>query len=108
MELSEQFLKKVIGDYFKSEFTKILPEIIKDVVKSNPLFVGQEFISIQTAMERYNLSRKTIYNYHNRGYILLHTTEGKTFVSVLELETHIRNHPLPKKVDYGNVIVKSA
>lgn len=96
MEMSEQFLRRVIGDYFKSEFTKILPEVIKDVVKSNPLFAGQEFVHIQTAMERYNLSRKTIYNYHKRGYITLHTTEGKTFVSILELEVHIRNHPLPR------------
>lgn len=99
MEMSEQFLKRMITDYFKSEFSKVLPEIIKESVKSNPLFVGQEYVHIQTAMQRYNLSRKTLYNYHKRGYITMHTTEGKTFISILELETHIRNHPLPRKED---------
>lgn len=100
MELTDQFLKKVFGDYFKSEFSKILPEVIREAVKGNPLFIGQEFISIKSAMIRYTLSRKTIYNYHNRGHITLHTSDGKTFISILELEAHIRNNPLPKKGDH--------
>jgi len=99
MELAEPFLKKLIGDYFKSEFSKILPKVVQEAVKDNPLFIGQEFIHIQAAMERYNLSRKTIHNYHNRGYITLHSTEGKTFVSVPQFEAHIRSHPLPRKMD---------
>lgn len=102
MELTDQFLKKVFGDYFKSEFSKILPEVIREAVKGNPLFIGQEFISIKSAVIRYNLSRKTIYNYHNRGHITLHTSDGKTFISIVELETHIRNNPLPRKDDQAS------
>jgi ACT domain-containing protein len=61
----------MIWEYFKGEFSKILPEVVKDVIKNNPLFVGQEFVSVKAAMNRYNLSRRTIYNYHNGGYITL-------------------------------------
>ncbi len=97
MELTDQFLRKMVGEYFKGEFSKILPEVVKEVIKDNPLFIGQEFVSIRKAMERYDLSRRTIYNYNNRGYITLHSSEGKTFVSVLQLEEHIRKHPIPRK-----------
>ncbi len=97
MELTDQFLRKMVGEYFKAEFSKILPEVVKEVIKDNPLFIGQEFVSIRTAMERYDLSRRTIYNYNNRGYITLHSSEGKTFVSVLQLEEHIRKHPIPRR-----------
>lgn len=102
MELTDQFVKKIFGDYFKSEFSKILPEVIRETIKANPLFIGQEFISIKNVMIRYNLSRKTIYNYHNRGHITLHTSDGKTFISIVELEAHIKNNPLPRKGDQAS------
>lgn len=103
VELTDQFLKKLLADYLKSEFSKILPDVIREAVRGNPLFIGQEFISIKSAMIRFNLSRKTIYNYHNRGHVTLHTSDGKTFISIVELEAHIRNNPLTRKSDQTRI-----
>ena len=89
MELSKQFLKEVFGNYLETAFAQMLPSIIKDAIQNNDLFVGQDFVSIEEATRRYHLSRKTIYNYHKKGYITLHTSDGKTFVSIRELEAHI-------------------
>jgi hypothetical protein len=96
MELSKQFLKEVLGNYLESTFSKLLPDIIRESVKGSEFFIGQDFISIEEVVRRYNLCRKTIYNYHNKSYITLHSSEGKTFVSIKELEAHIRKNPLPR------------
>ena len=96
MELSKQFLREVLGNYLEGTFSKVLPEIIKEAVENSDMFLGQDFISLEEAVRRYNLCRKTFYNYHNKGYITLHSSEGKTFVSVRALEAHIRRNPLPR------------
>lgn len=96
MELSKQFLKEVLGNYLETAFSQMLPSIIQDAIKNNDLLVGQDFVSIEEAARRYSLCRKTIYNYHKKSYITLHSSEGKTFVSIRELEAHIRKNPLPR------------
>ena len=96
MELSKQFLKEVLRNYLETAFSQMLPSIIQDAIKNNDLLVGQDFVSIEEAARRYSLCRKTIYNYHKKSYITLHSSEGKTFVSIRELEAHIRKNPLPR------------
>jgi len=96
MELSNQFLKEVLGKYLESAFSKLLPEIIKEALKKSEVFIGQDFVSIEEATRRYNLCRKTLYNYHNKNYITLHSSGGKTFVSIRELESHIKQNPIPR------------
>jgi hypothetical protein len=96
MEFSKQFMKDVLSAYFKSSFSKHLPAAIDEALANNDLFVFQNFVPLKEASRRYSLSRKTLYNYHNRGYITLHSSEGKTFVSVRDLEAHINRNPLPR------------
>jgi hypothetical protein len=98
MEINDQFLRRIIGEYFKTEFSKVMPEIIRDACKNNSLFIGQDLIAIDEVIRRYSLSRRTLYNYHHQGFITLCSSNGKTFLSVKELENHIRNHPLARNV----------
>ena len=95
MNIKDEFLKQLFENYFQKSLGELLPTILKESIKKT--VVRQEFISLNKAIKKYNLSRKTLYNYHERKYITLHTTEGKTFVSVIELEDHIRKNPLPRK-----------
>jgi hypothetical protein len=98
MEISKQLLKEMLGSYLKTTFSEILPELIKESLKHSDLLIGQDFLCLEEACTRFRLCRKTLYNYHNKGYITLHTSEGKTFVSIRELEGHIRKHPLPRNL----------
>jgi ACT domain-containing protein len=98
MEFSKHLMKEMLGAYFETTFSKILPELLAEALKGNDLFVAQDFVSIEEATRRYNICRKTLYNYHNKQYITLHSSEGKTFVSIRELEAHIRKHPLPRNL----------
>ena len=98
MEFSKQLMKEMLGSYLETTFCKILPSLVKEAIEGNDLFVGQDFVSIDEATKRYNLCRKTLYNYHNKEYITLHSSEGKTFVSIRELEAHIRKNPLPRNL----------
>lgn len=83
----------------KTTFKELLPSLLKEVLLSNELFVGQDFVSIEEATRRYSICRRTIYNYHKRGYITLCSSEGKTFVSIREIENHIRKNPLARGSD---------
>jgi ACT domain-containing protein len=96
MEFSKQFFKEMFGSYLETAFSNLLPGILKEALNKNDLLVGQDFVSLEEAVRRYNLCKKTLYNYHNKRYITLHSSEGKTFVSIRELETHIRKNPLPR------------
>lgn len=98
MDFSKQLLKEMLGSYLESKFSDILPELITKALQGSDLWIGQDFISLDEASKRYSLCRKTLYNYHNRGYITLHSSEGKTFLSIRELEAHIKNHPLPRNL----------
>jgi hypothetical protein len=95
MEFSKQLMKELLGSYLETTFSKVLPGLISEAIQSNDLFIAQDFVSVQEAIRRYSLCRKTLYNYHNKGYITLHSSGGKTFVSIRELEAHIKKHPLP-------------
>lgn len=97
MKLDDKVLKEILETYFQSSFGNILSAVVQDVVSNNKLFVGQDFIPLKEAMRRYQLSRRTMYNYHCKKYITLYTSEGKTFVSLSELENHIKCNPLPRK-----------
>lgn len=97
MRLNEEFLKELLENYFQRSLSYILPTVVRDVVSKNTLFLGQDFIPLKEVTRRYQLSRRTIYNYHSKKYITLYTSEGKTFLSVRELESHIKNNPLPRK-----------
>lgn len=98
MDFSKQLMKEMLGAYLETTFSKVLPSLISEALQGNDLFVAQDFVSIEEATRRYNLCRKTLYNYHNKKYITLHSSEGKTFVSIRELEAHIRKNPLPRNL----------
>lgn len=98
MEVSKAMIKEMLGCYLQTTLAELMPTIISDAIKQNDLFIGQDFISIEEGTRRYNICRKTLYNYHNKGYITLHSSEGKTFVSVRELESHIKRNPLPRNL----------
>jgi ACT domain-containing protein len=98
MELSKGLIRELLGSYLQTTFSEILPTLINEALSRNDLFIGQEFVSIEEATKRYNICRKTLYNYHNKKYITLHSSEGKTFVSIRELENHIRKNPLPRNI----------
>lgn len=96
MDFPKQFLRDLFESYLQNTFSKVLPEIVRQAIYDDALVKRQEFIALNEACKRYHLSRKTLYNYHRRKYITLRSTEGKTFVSVIELEEHIRRNPLPR------------
>jgi ACT domain-containing protein len=98
MELSKGLIKEMLGCYLETAFSEILPALLREALCKNDLLTGQDFVSIEEATRRYNICRKTLYNYHNKGYITLHSSEGKTFASIRELENHIRKNPLPRNV----------
>lgn len=95
MNIRDEFLREVFENYFQKSLGEVLPAILAESIKKS--VVRQEFISLNKAIKKYNLSTRTLYNYHQRKYITLHTTEGKTFVSMVELEEHICKNPLPRK-----------
>jgi redox-regulated HSP33 family molecular chaperone len=97
MNIKDEFLKEVFENYFQKSLGDLLPTVLTEAIRKS--VVRQEFISLNKATKKYNLSRRTLYNYHERRYITLHTTEGKTFVSIVELEDHIRKNPLPRKTN---------
>ena len=97
MDFRDKMMKEVFETYFKNVLSELLPNAVSEAITSSNIMKRQEFISLNRAIKRYNLSRKTFYNYHQRGYITLHSSEGKTFVSVIDLENHIKNNPLPRK-----------
>jgi ACT domain-containing protein len=96
MDLPKQFIRELFDNYLQNSFAKILPGIVKEALSHDALVKRQEFIALDEACKRYSLSRKTLYNYHKRKYITLCSSEGKTFVSIFELEAHIRKNPLPR------------
>lgn len=96
MEFPKQFLRDLFESYMQNTFSKVLPEIVKESLAHDAIVVRQEFIALDEACKRYNLSRKTLYNYHKKKYITLCSSEGKTFVSIFELEAHIKKNPLPR------------
>jgi hypothetical protein len=98
MDLSKQLFKEMLGSYLQTTFSQVLPEILKESLQKSDLWIGQDFVSLDEAGRRYNLCRKTLYNYHNKKYITLYSSEGKTFVSVRELEAHIKKNPLPRTI----------
>lgn len=95
MNIKDEFLKELFENYFQKSLGELLPTLLAESIRKS--MVRQEFISLNKAIKKYNLSRRTLYNYHERKYITLHTTEGKTFVSIVELEQHIRKNPLPRR-----------
>ncbi len=96
MEISKELIKEMLSCYLQTTFKELLPALLKQALTANDLFVGQDFVSIEEATRRYNICRRTIYNYHKRGYITLCSSEGRTFVSIRELENHIRKNPLAR------------
>jgi hypothetical protein len=80
MEINEQFIRKLIGAYLKNRILKSDPSSYEQSVKkNNSLFIGQDLISIDEATKRYNLSRGTLYNYHQRRFITLCGSNEKDF-----------------------------
>lgn len=96
MDLPKQFLRDLFENYMHNSFAKVLSEIVKETLGRDTTVARQEFIALDEACKRYNFSRKTLYNYHKKKYITLCSSEGKTFVSIFELEAHIRKNPLPR------------
>ena len=90
MDFSRQLFKEMLATYLETKFSQILPVLIAEAIQGTDLLIGQDFISLDEATRRYHLCRKTLYNYHNKSYI--------TFVSIRELEAHIKKHPLPRNL----------
>jgi hypothetical protein len=63
MEFPRQFFKEMLGSHFDNTFSKVFPEIIKEALNKNDLLFGQDFVAIEEARRRYNLYRKTLYNF---------------------------------------------
>ncbi|HPM31474.1 MAG TPA: hypothetical protein PLJ60_14150 [Chryseolinea sp.] len=95
MDLREQFVREIFESYFTRSFTRILPALIRNAIQDSNLH-RQEFVPIHQVSKQFDISLRTLYNYHKKGYITLRTTERKTFVSVFELEEHIRKHPVQR------------
>ena len=93
MVSKEKIFQELFEKSFNDSFKAILPTLI-NTMRQNGHVDRQEFIPIDEIVKRYNISKRTLYNYHHKGYIILHTTERKTFVSVSEFEDHIRKHPI--------------
>lgn len=91
---TDRILAQLLEESLQRTLREIMPNVIKDIISKYPL-ASQEFIAIEEAASRYHLSKRTFYNYHKRHYITLRSTEGKTFVSIIELENHIKNNPIP-------------
>lgn len=98
MNLQDDHSKEAFGTYIQNALSDLISEALDKAVRSSALFTAQDFISLKRATKKYDLCRKTLYNYHTRGYITLHSSEGKTFVSVKDLENHIRQNPLPRNM----------
>jgi len=98
MDLREQFVREIFESFFTRSFTRILPGLIRKAIQDAALH-RQEFIPVKDICKQFGLSRRTLYNYHKKGYITLRSTEGKTFVSVFELEEHIRKNPVQRNSD---------
>lgn len=96
MDIKEDFFRLVFESYFRKVLSDLLPNALKDALPAS--IIRQEFISLSRAIKRFSLSRRTFYNYHQRGYITLYRSEGKTFVSVIELENYIKKNPLARKL----------
>lgn len=98
MNTKDDIIKQVFRSCIHNALSDLLPGALEEALRSGAL-KAQEFISLNRATKKYNLCRKTLYNYHRKGYITLHSSEGKTFVSIRDLENHIRNNPLPRHID---------
>lgn len=97
MDLREQFIRELLESYLSKTLNKTIPMAIRTALKDHSsALTRQEFIPLKQAREQYGISHRSLYNYHRKGYITLRTTEGKTFVSVFELEDHIRKHPIAR------------
>ncbi|NOT76962.1 MAG: hypothetical protein HOP08_18720 [Cyclobacteriaceae bacterium] len=91
---TDKVLAQLLEESLQRTLQAIMPNVIESIITRYPL-ASQEFIAIEEAATRYHLSKRTFYNYHKRHYITLRSTEGKTFVSIVELENHIRQNPIP-------------
>jgi ACT domain-containing protein len=91
---TDKIMARLLGESLQRMLLEVMPTVIEGVISKFPL-TSQEFISIEDAASRYHLSKRTFYNYHKRHYITLRSTEGRTFVSIIELENHIKNNPIP-------------
>jgi ACT domain-containing protein len=69
MNIKDEFFREVFENYFEKSLGELLPTILADLIKKS--VVKQEFISLTKAIKKYNLSRRTLYNYHERKYITL-------------------------------------
>ena len=90
---TDRIIAQLLEESLQRMLLEIMPNVIQGIISKFPL-TSQEFISIEDAASRYHLSKRTFYNYHKRNYITLRSTEGKTFVSIIELENHIKNNPI--------------
>lgn len=93
MEIPEQIIRETLSKFFETTFKNLLPHILKELLINSGWV--QDCIPIAEAMSRYDLSRQTLYNYHQRNEIL-YSSGGRTFVSVTKLEAHIKSNPLRK------------
>src|SRR5687768_4333307 len=92
MNSQHDLFASAFANYIANTLNDVISEALDKAFRSSAFSTSQDFISLKRATRRYDLCRKTFYNYHNRGYITLHSSEGKTFVSIRDLEDHIRKN----------------
>jgi hypothetical protein len=88
-------------NFFKPQFEKWLRASLENFFNEKVIYVGQEFKPVKQVMKSYDLSASSIRNYHHQGIISLRRAlpekRSRLFISVIELETHLRNNPLPRR-----------
>ncbi|MEO7988639.1 MAG: hypothetical protein ABI663_03805 [Chryseolinea sp.] len=74
--------EKIFRDLFEkslnASFEAILLTLI-NAIRQNGHADRQEFLPINEIVKRYDISKRTLYNYHHKGYITLHTTKNIYF-----------------------------
>jgi hypothetical protein len=59
-EFSKQLFKEMLGSFLQSQFSEILPELMREAMGQNGLLICQEFIPLEEATRRYSIYRKTL------------------------------------------------
>lgn len=96
MKETEIYLRELIS----TQLVELLPRVVESFVENSPNLIGQQFISIREASQRYGLATSSLRSYHKVGAITLRRAlkgkRSKLFVSIVELETYLKSNPLPR------------
>jgi len=92
-------LNSIVAHAVQAAVKEALAEFSNQITQHRPVYL-REFLPLKEIEKKYNFSARTLYNYHCRGIIRLRSVgegQGKTFVSVIELERIIRQNVIKSK-----------